>query len=275
MNVSNLKAVLAALFLIVWIVIGVVTMLVARLLRSRLVYRFPLLFHGVVARLFGLQVEVVGEVGEHRPIVFASNHISYMDVFVLGGQLEGAFVAKSEVASWPVFGKLAKLQNTMFLERRRQRAAEQVVELKDRLGSNTNLILCPEGTSTDGTGVAPYRSSLFAAFEGMWVQPVTVAYLTVDGVPMTQSQRDAYAWYLPDPVGAPQTPNKPFAAHFFAGLGLKGRAQVKILLHEPVLVAAGQRKAVAAACERSVREGLVKLLAETEQHEVAEQSSPA
>ena len=92
---------------------------------------------------------------------------------------------------------------------------------------------------------------------------------------MTQEQRDAYAWYLPDPVGAPKTPNKAFAPHFLAGLGIKSRCKVKLLLHEPVLVEPGQRKVVAAACERTVREGLEKLLAEAEQHEVAEQSSPA
>lgn len=247
---------LGAVVLLVWCLIGAVTMLLARAFRSRLVEQFPLLFHSTVARLFGLRTEVVGEPCNRPSTLYASNHVSYMDVFVLGGSIKGCFVAKSEVASWPLFGKLARLQNTLFLERRAQRAADQIGILKENLAAGTSLILFPEGTSTAGNWVAPFRSSLFAAAEDRWIQPVTVAYLDYQGKRMSQSERDHYAWYLPDPKGAPGVPNSPFAKHFFNGLGIRGGCAVQVIFHDPVLMAPGARKETAAQCEQLVRAGL-------------------
>ena len=101
-------------------------MLFAKAFRLRLTESFPLLFHSLVCRLFSLQCEYVGAPTTDQPALYVSNHVSYLDVFVLGSVLRGSFVAKSEVASWPVLGKLAKLQNTLFLERNVHRAAEQI-----------------------------------------------------------------------------------------------------------------------------------------------------
>lgn len=259
-RISRIKAVVAALALLVWCLIGTLVMLFARLFSRRLMARFPLVFHGGVARLFGLRCEFEGTPAAHRPTVHVSNHVSYMDVFVLGSRIEGCFVAKSEVAGWPLFGKLAKLQNTIFLERRAQRAAQQIEVLRTHLQAGTSLILFPEGTSTSGDWVAPFRSSLFAAAEDHWIQPVTVAYLDVDGRPMSQSERDHYAWYLPDPKGAPGVPNSPFASHFFNGLGVLSQCRVRVVFHEPVHMEVGARKAIAQHCETCVRERLDRLL---------------
>ena len=253
MNSSRLKATIGALALAVWCLIGALVMIVAKTFRLQLAHRFPLFFHGAVARLFSLKVEYEGVLESSRPTVYASNHVSYLDVFVLGAKVEGAFVAKSEVAGWPVFGKLAQLQNTVFLERRAQRAKAQVGILRRHLDEQSNLILFPEGTSTSGTYVAPFRSSLFAATEGVQVQPITIAYVDYCGQPMDQEQRDSYAWYLPDPDKP--IPNKPFAAHFFEGLGLR-TCGIKVIFHPPVAAEVGDRKQIAALCEERVRTGL-------------------
>ena len=257
--ISKAKIAVCLLVLVFWILFGVAVMAVARLTRSRwLLERFPLLFHGVVARLFNLKVETEGSRCTDRPVMYVSNHISYLDVFALGAHLPGAFVAKSEVAGWPVFGSLAKLQNTVFLERRAQRAAEQIRVLSDYLGRGNNLIMFPEGTSTAGDYVAPFRSSLFAAADGTVVQPVTIAYVDYDGQRMTRAEREHYAWYLPDPKVP--VPNEPFVNHFVKGMGLRP-ARVRILFHEPVRLSADlDRKALAAHCEHAVRSGLDQLL---------------
>ena len=256
---SRLKALFATLFLLCWIVVGVVAMTICRLFKLDATYKFPLLFHGVVCRLFGMQCEYSGERRTERPTLFVANHASYMDVFVLGAVIPGAFVAKSEVSGWPLFGKLAKLQNTLFFERKAQRAASQISQLHDHLMNESDLILFPEGTSTSGSWVAPFRSSLFAATEGFYVQPVSVAYVDYEGQPMSERDRDFYAWYLPDPKQVPPQPNRPFAAHFWEGLGL-GRSRVCVHFHEPVLVEKGGRKAAAKVCEEKVRDGLYSLL---------------
>ena len=258
-QVSKVKIAVCLAVLVVWILIGVIVMAIARLTRWRwLRESFPLLFHGLVTKLFNMDVRTSGDRCQDRPVLYVSNHISYLDVFALGGHVPGAFIAKSEVAGWPVFGSLAKLQNTVFLERRAQRAAEQIKVLGSHLADGNHLIMFPEGTSTAGDHVKPFRSSLFAAAEDAYVQPVTIAYVDYDGTPMTQTERDRYAWYLPDP--AVPTPNAPFASHFVSALGLK-RSQVRIHFHEPVRVAEGlDRKQLAAHCEAAVRAGLEDLL---------------
>lgn len=250
-----LRIVLNTVLLLLWIVIGASTMLILRLFRSRLVYRFPLYFHGFVCRLCGMRCDVQGQISTHEPTVYVSNHVSYLDVFVLGSLIKGAFVAKSEVAGWPMFGQLAKLQNTLFLERNPRRAAEQIEVLGRHLERGENLILFPEGTSTSGVGVARFRSSLFAATDHSKVQPVSVAYVDYDGAPMSPAQREAFAWYLPDPKVA--VPNRSFVSHFVNALGLR-RSRVVVTFHAPL--PAGERKQLAQTAEVQVREGVVQSL---------------
>ena len=266
-RVSKVKAAASAAVLVFWCIFGALTMLFAKAFRLRLTESFPLLFHSFVCRLFSLQCECVGAPTTDQPALYVSNHVSYLDVFVLGSVLRGSFVAKSEVASWPVLGKLAKLQNTLFLERNVHRAAEQIEVLRNHLQQEGSLIMFPEGTSTAGTTVAPFRSSLFAAANDVTIQPVTVAYVDYEGEPMTRGERERYAWYLPNPKEHPTTPNRPFVSHFFAGMGL-GRCTVKVLFHEPITMNPGNRKECALRCESLVGGGLLQLLG-SEAHDIA------
>ncbi len=243
------------LLLIVWIAIGASVLLVANVFRIRkLARKFPEVFHEIIVKIFNIQYVIHGERHEGTATFYAANHATYLDVFVLGGKIEGSFIAKSEVSGWPVFGQLARLQNTVFIERRAQRAAAQVTVLRDQLAAGRNLILFPEGTSTAGDYVAPFRSSLFRAAEGHVIQPVSVIYADYDGKPMSRAQRDRYAWYLPDPNIA--VPNTPFLKHFVSALGLK-RCTAHIVFHEAFTMAAGaDRKATSRWCEDQVRDGL-------------------
>ena len=214
-------------------------------------------FHGGLAALFQLDIRIVGQICPEPNTLFVVNHASYLDIFVLGSKINGSFIAKSEVASWPVFGKLAGIQSTLFLTRKSTRAASQVEQLASRLAQGS-MILFPEGTSTPGGLVEPFRSSLFAAAaenESVVpkIQPVTIAYTHYANEPMTQTQRDRYAWYLP----------MKFAPHFLAALGLSS-ARTSVEFHPPVaLNDFPSRKACAAACETRVRSGLLKALGET------------
>ena len=258
-RVSIIKASFSALFLVFWCIFGALTMTVAKAMRLRLAKSFPLFFHALVCRLCSLRCEIEGTPSAAQPTLYVANHVSYLDVFVLGGLLNGSFVAKSDVASWPVFGKLAKLQNTLFLERNPRRAPEQIQAVRNHLQQEGNLIMFPEGTSTAGTYVGSFRSSLFAAADNVCVQPVTVAYVSYAGVQMTQHIRDRYSWYLPNPKEYPTTPNRPFASHLVAVMGLR-RCTVKVRFHEPVTMTPGKRKECAQYCESAVRRGLVELL---------------
>lgn len=251
---SRLKTAAIALLMCVWCVALPLVYFIVRFLRFPLdaaVYRS---FHGGVRRLFNLRTHVVGQVHDSGPTLFVVNHASYLDVFILGAIVDGKFVAKAEVANWPVLGKLARLQNTLFFERDPRRAREHLQALQDELRQGSSLILFPEGTSTPGNHVEPFHASLFEAGMGAdsnaMIQPVSIAYTQYNGAPMSPADRDYYAWYLP----------MTFLGHFLTAMGLK-KADVVVEFHEPVDGRTfSNRKAVARHCEEQVRQGLARAL---------------
>ncbi len=216
-------AVLRAVAIVMWIVTMPLVFMLARLLRMPNFRQLPHVFHGGVCKIIGIDVSTSGDMSEARPTLYLSNHISYIDIFVLG-QLPAYFIAKAEVASWPVLGTLAQFQNTLFIERKAGRAKQQLAVLQDHLARGNSLTLFPEGTSTDGVHVEPFKSSLLESAnlpsgERVAIQPVTVAYTHYNGELINnQGTRDHYAWYA----------NMPFLSHF---LGLMPRKTVGAKIH--------------------------------------------
>ena len=113
------------------------------------------------SRLCALKVRVRGHPVVEGPVLYTANHVSYLDIVVLGGLLDAVFVAKAEVVRWPVIGPLAKLQRTIFIERTATRASVENTELRHRLAMGESVIIFPEGTSSDGRRVLPFKSALF------------------------------------------------------------------------------------------------------------------
>jgi len=187
------------------------------------------------------------------PGVIVANHASYLDIPVLGALTRGSFIAKTEVANWPVIGLLAKLSRTTFIERRAVRSREQNDQLSERLGNGDKLILFPEGTSNDGNRVLPFKSTLFAAAERVMpdgspvrFQPISIAATRLDGAPIGRDLRAFYSWYG----------DMDLAPHLWQFLAL-GKVTVEIVVHAPVTLAdaAGSRKELARICEARVAEG--------------------
>ena len=214
------------------------------------------LWHRSVSRILGFEVQVSGVDRHTDATLFAVNHISWIDILVLGGHLKNAsFVAKSEVAGWGAVGTLASLHKTEYVNRaRRSDSARQRDKLASRVEQGHSLILFPEGTNTSGVHLAPFKSALFSvaeragAFrdEPLMVQPVTLAYTEVNGMPLVRSQKPWVAW-LGD-------------VELFTHLRqLLNRARIvaTIEFHEPIsLKDAGCRKDLARYCEQEVRRGL-------------------
>ena len=126
--------------------------------------RAPRLWHRLVVRLLGLRVHVHGSPAEGRPLLIAANHVSWTDIMALGATADVHFIAKAEVAGWPLFGRLAKLQRTVFIDRTRPRnAGEQAGAIAARLANGEPMVLFPEGTTSDGNAPLPFKSTLFAA----------------------------------------------------------------------------------------------------------------
>ncbi|MBW4708273.1 1-acyl-sn-glycerol-3-phosphate acyltransferase [Roseobacter sp. YSTF-M11] len=195
-------------------------------------------------RLMGIGFYAVG-----RPIAgqgaVVANHSSWLDIFVLNAAKRIYFVSKSEVAGWPGIGWLARATGTLFIERNRSKAAAQSRQFRDRLQAGHKLLLFPEGTSSDGRRVLPFKTSLFDAFfapelrDTLSVQPVTVTYRAPDG-----ADPRFYGWWG----------DMDFGSHMLWMLATPRHGTVKVVYHDPIKVADFKdRKALALACEEAVR----------------------
>jgi 1-acyl-sn-glycerol-3-phosphate acyltransferase len=212
----------------------------------------PRTFHSLVLRLLGIRLRITGTISSASPLLFVANHASYLDVIALGSILSAPFIAKSEVAAWPLFGFLAKLQDTVFIERRQARAADQRVLLQNHFAQRQNMILFPEGTSSDGLAVLPFKSSLFSIAEEnslsapVTVQPVSITCVELDGYPLLREERALYAWYG-DMTLTPHLWNVFKRGHF----------TLDITFHAPILPGeCANRKILAAACQERVARGI-------------------
>ncbi|MFQ3244904.1 MAG: 1-acyl-sn-glycerol-3-phosphate acyltransferase [Arenicella sp.] len=210
--------------LTLWIIFVPLFFMLAKVLGIPGHTKIPHKFHAGTCRILGIEVVESGEMSHARPTLYVSNHVSYLDVFVLG-RLPAYFIAKSEVASWPVFGKLAEFQNTLFIERSAGKTGKQLETLKQHFAHGNSLTLFPEGTSTEGVLVAPFKSSFIESAnsdEGsprVTIQPITVAYTHHGGEKIdNQKARDHYAWYA----------KTPFLPHF---LGLMPLPKVRAKIH--------------------------------------------
>lgn len=217
---------------------------VALLLRLPLSRRIPLWYHRICCRLLGIRLEVFGRRSRTRPTLFVANHSSYLDIPIYGALIPGSFVAKSEVAGWPLFGLLAKLQRSVFVDRRVRTSHLQATALGRRLEAGDSMILFPEGTSDDGNHILPFKSALLsvaefrARGEPLTVQPVSLTYSRVDGVPIGRHLRPFYAWYG----------DMDLLGHAAELVGL-GRLTVTVSFHPPVTIDQfGSRKALAQHC---------------------------
>jgi 1-acyl-sn-glycerol-3-phosphate acyltransferase len=225
---------------------------------------FPSTFNRYLCRLFGIRITVFGKPIQDRGVLMVGNHTSYFDILVLSSLAQISFVAKSEVAGWPIFGILAKLQQAVFVERaRRSQTGEARDQIRERLLAGDALVLFPEGTSNDGNRVLPFKSALMGAVETeigkdpqgrplyVPVQPVSLAYVGVHGIPMGRENRPLYAWYG----------DMELVPHLWEAL-LSGPMEVVVEFHPPITVdAAGGRKAMAAKVEAIVRRGQARALA--------------
>ena len=226
--------------------------------------RFPNRYHRWLCRLFGIRVTAIGNPVQDRGVLMAANHTSYFDIIILSASARVSFVAKKEVASWPFFGTLARMQETVFVEReRRSQTAAARDEIAERVKAGDALVLFPEGTSSDGNRVLPFRSALMGAAEvelgkdaegrplHVPVQPVSVSYVGLNGVPMGRENRPLFAWYG----------DMDLVPHLWEAIKT-GPFDVVVEFHPPLTVdAVGGRKALAAEAERIVREGQTRALA--------------
>jgi len=164
----------------------------------------PVLYHNIVLWLLRIKIKQSGEVANDRPLLFVSNHTSWLDILILSSFTPCSFIAKNEIADWPLFGFLAKLQRTLFINRQKRSDTQTTNDImQERLKKGEPMILFAEGTTSEGTRVLPFKSSLFgvASFlvedeetAGLYIQPVCITYHRLQGLPMNRTARLHTAW---------------------------------------------------------------------------------
>ena len=253
---SRLRAVSRIGALLTWTGILLIPSLTTRLLAGRASRRVISLWYRGCCRLLGLTIKSIGMPETKRPALYVANHVSYLDILLIGGLLKAHFIAKSEVQSWPGIGPLASLAGTLYVERRARRSREQRDVIGTSLADGHSLVLFPEGTSSDGSQVLPFKSSLFSVFQtdqdlsDVVVQPVTIDYTRFkNGAPIDGRDRDLYAWYG----------DMTLAPHLGQVFGLPG-AEVGIVWHDVIEPTPPiDRKALAQRAEHAVADGLAAL----------------
>lgn len=212
------------------------------------------LYRGL-CRVCGIEVILHGKPAETRPLLIASNHVSYLDILAFGATAELEFVSKAEVARWPIIGSLARLADTVFIERLRSKTLEARKDMAQRLGENRTLVFFPEATSGDGNRLLPFKSALFNVVHavddghGVTVQPAAIAYTRLNGLPTGVGWRSFFAWYG----------DMSLFDHAWKFLQL-GQTTVEIAFLPPLNNGSElDRKALARAAEDAVRNGFSRL----------------
>jgi len=247
LHVLRVAYVLAGIFVVTFALYPFLA--VSVVLRSRAGQRWVATrYHRIMRGLLGLRSAVHGAPSSSKPLCIASNHTSWLDIVVISSFLPVVFVAKQEVASWPFFGWLARLQRSIFVDRERKHLVHRTVEqIADALLAGEIIGLFPEGTSTDGTGVVAFRFALIGGVHAalrrqprlpaIFMQPVSVTYVGPN--------RRGAVWALEDEI--------PFFPHLLQVAAMR-RIEVVVAWGEPVSADVGSdRKALAGELEQAVR----------------------
>jgi 1-acyl-sn-glycerol-3-phosphate acyltransferase len=230
----------------------------------------PRVFHQLGAAFIGLRVTVVGKPVDGRPVLIVSNHISWTDIIAIGSVANVTFVAKQEVSRWFFVSFMANLQRTLYVDRTRRTDAKRTTgEMAKRMADGGAVLLFAEGQSDIGTHVLPFRSALVGAAQQamleagakeVLIQPLTISYTRLQGLPVSRNERSLIAWIKSKSV-------KQNIREILTG----GVKDVTLAFGTPKPLSQGaDRKVVTREAEADVRRMLVALNRGTELPVVAE-----
>ena len=226
-----------------------------RIFKKPLSTIIPMIYHRLVLKLLSIKIIIKGDLGEDGSLI-VSNHASWIDIFIISSVIKTSFVSKSEVSKWPLVSWLAKLQGTIFINRNNPKELTKTAsEIHDRISKKQNVVLFPEGTSSDGNRVLPFKSSIFILSEltdrsKLNIQPISIAYTKYNGLTMGRIERTLIAWYG----------DMDLLTHLYK-LIRSGSFEVEVTFHNRIDIPEKKsRKEIARDCEFIVREGFLKSL---------------
>ena len=224
---SPLLSCLRFLICVPWVlVVGLLQFLNLIFFKKHFFFFYKIFFNGL-RKIFGIKINLSG-FPERKNVLFISNHISYLDILVLGSLINAVFVAKSDIKTWPIINKLCLIGKTIFIDRENTRlVGEQMRLIEKNMKEGINVILFPEGTSSDGSKVLKFKSSLFKLIdseklEDFRIQPISITYNKLDGLPLDKFFRPFLAWFG----------GMDLLSHAWKFLGL-GISEVNVKFHDP------------------------------------------
>ena len=232
------------------------------LYKTRIAPYYNLIAFKIFCFCLGMKTKILkGKIVKDKKNLLVINHASYLDIFGIGSKIIANFVSKDDVKKWPVFGLAATIGNTIFISRNKMKAAHEVNFMEKELEKRKiPVIVFPEGTSTDGNEVLPFKSSLFAMFEDKFgkktdnpilIQPVSIAYMYEGKKRLTPEQRHNYAWYVKEQTLGGHLLNAMKHTPF----------TLEIIVHDPVnLNDFKDRKELAKYCYEIVNKGFKEII---------------
>lgn len=197
-----MKAYIKLSLLLVWIALWYVPAWICwRMKKYPLRDRMVQICYLGILRIAGIELKVTGHISEDRPLMLVSNHVSYLDVVLLGSQGPVHFTPKSEISGWPAIGSICRICDSVFIDRRPDKVVEVKQQIKDALAADNVISLFPEGTTGDGLHLQSFKSGFFQLAEegidgeGLVIQPVAISYTHIRKLPIDFNQWPSIAWY--------------------------------------------------------------------------------
>jgi len=253
---NSIRSICVILLALLWAALLIPVHMISRIIFPNTRYLLPQIFHKGLCKLLRVRLICHGTPSKIQPTLFVINHISWLDIPVVGKALQGSFVAKEEVSKYPLFGLFAKLQETIFIARTRHSIKVHKTDMQEHLEKGDNMFLFPEGTSSNGLVIHNFKSAYFALAENhagdkaLCVQPVTLAYSKMDNMYVTRNIMKSIAW-----VGDEQ-----LLGHMWEFLK-SGHVTAELRFHPPVTIEDyDSRKEMAADCQLLIAEGLSRAM---------------
>ena len=251
MSILRLITILFFLVLVIFISIPIQTF--CNIIGFKLKKLYPLFFYRMIKIITGINInfDPTKLNKKNKGVLYIANHVSWFDIICLGTLLNARFIAKKEVSEMGIFGFLAKLSNTFFIDNEnKNRIIEYNHLIQKKLQDGENFIIFPEGTTSDGNGIIGFKSSMLeCAFDDnnqINIQPISICYSKLNNIPMGIYLRRNIAW-----VG--DTSMVGAMVNFLRS----GKITVDIIFHEIMSVNNfDNRKDLAAYCETQILIGL-------------------
>ena len=250
---SILRLILILIFLTLIILISIPIQFFCNIIGFRIKKLYPLLFYRMIKIITGININFNSTKfnKENTGVLYIANHVSWFDIICLGTLLNARFIAKKEVSQMGIFGFLAKLSNTFFIDNEnKKKIIEYNYLIQKKLQEGENFIIFPEGTTSDGNGVIDFKSSMlecaFDANDKINIQPISICYSKLNNIPMGIYLRRNIAW-----VG--DTSMVAAMVNFLRS----GRITVDIIFHEIMNINNFEnRKELALYCEKKILSGI-------------------